>query len=137
MADCGPLTSGGLTYTCPLLKSEADSNGIAYSSTYTEDGTSGLAGKTYIRQTWSQANTYCTNLGNGYRLASQSELSALYSAKGNMYSTAGWPAGFYYWSSTYYSAGSHYRVHLGGGFVHYYIDSGQPTCRVCGQGLSL
>lgn len=106
----GTVASGGLTYTCPLTVAEADRYGVAYRDTYTEDGTYGPAGKTYITLSQLEASAYCANLGNGYRLPSQSELSALYSAKGNMYNSAGWPATFYYWSSTEYNATGEYWV---------------------------
>ncbi|MNJ65210.1 hypothetical protein D3C77_612070 [compost metagenome] len=109
----------------------ADTNGVAYTSTYTENGTYGPAGKTYILQTWSQANTYCTNLGNGYRLASQSELSALYSAKGNMYTAAGWPTDLGYWSSRDYSAGYHYGITLFDGVVYNGVNDSSSNYVSC------
>lgn len=116
------LSANGLTWTCPLTTSEADAAGITYQATNTE------LGQTWVRMNWSTANSYCQ--GQGYRLATKDELSALYVTKGDM-SAAGWPiSNHYYWASTEYNAGSHYGVALGSGGVSYVIDSGHDfvTC---------
>lgn len=119
----GTVTTAGLTYTCPLTPAVADANGIDYSGTHTENGTYGPAGQTYIMQNWSLANAYCTNLGHGYRLPSQSELIMLHSVKGNMFMTAGWPSNYYYWTSTPYNASDYWYVFLDDGSTYGSISS--------------
>ena len=63
---------------------------------------------------WSEANAYCNtstiNGQTGWRLPTKVELSALYDS-GAM-KDRGWTLS-YTWSSTVYSAGSHYYVYLG------------------------
>lgn len=113
----GLVTAGSLTYTCPLTQAQADANGISYSSTYSENGF------VYVLHTWGSANAYCTGLGGGYRLPTRSELVALYSAHGNMMVYAGWPTGYYYWSSTEDILGYHYAVNLHHGSVYSNLDS--------------
>jgi hypothetical protein len=86
---------------------------------------------TYHYFTWPEADAYCTggnfNGQTGWRLPTQTELSALY-ASGAL-NGQGW-ALLYTWSSTPYSAGSHYIVVLNFGSVYAYNDtySSDVTC---------
>jgi hypothetical protein len=118
------VTSDGKTYTCPLTQAEADALGIAYILTNVENGF------TYILQDWSQADTYCTSLGNGYYLPSKEELSALYADKGDMGTFAGWPTILYYRSSTLNHFSNHYIVDLLNGNL-YTISDRTPYYVVC------
>ena len=74
--------------------------------------------------TWTNANTYCTtttiNGQTGWRLPTQTELSALY-ASGAM-KGQGWTLN-YTWSSSVYSAGTHYVVILDIGNVVWDYDT--------------
>ncbi|MNR03200.1 Bacterial Ig-like domain (group 2) [compost metagenome] len=81
----GTVTTGGLTFTCPLINHEANAWGINYSETEFENGFY------YVKMTWSQASTYCNNLGSGYYLPTKSELKSLHNTFGNMENFAGWP----------------------------------------------
>lgn len=79
--------------------------------------------------TWANANTYCASFNglgqSGWRLPTQVELSALYTAYPN-YSpelrAQGWTL-YNTWSSTPDSTGSHYSVYLYYGFVFWNIDT--------------
>ena len=73
-----------------------------------------------FRDTWTNANAYCTNTTingqTGWRLPTQSELSVLYTSgamKGQ-----GWTL-YVTWSSEVYSADYHYYVDLDLGGVHW------------------
>ena len=72
---------------------------------------------TFIKN-WSDANTYCNNTAingqNGWRLPTKDEMSALYNS-GAM-NGQGWTLDST-WSSTPFSAGVHFNVFLGNGYV--------------------
>ena len=82
---------------------------------------------------FSDANGMCANKiesgADNWRLPTQQELSALYSASKSAFTTAGWTLN-YTWSSTAYGAGSHYFVYLDDGLVGWAVDSGNAyvTC---------
>jgi hypothetical protein len=80
---------------------------------------------------WTTANNTCSALTQGgftWRLPTQAELSALYTAGGAL-TTAGWTL-TYTWSSTDDGAGGHYLVDLYDGFVGWGHDSysGYVSC---------
>ena len=86
--------------------------------------------------TWSAANTYCTtttiNGTSGWRLPTQLELSALYTAYPNsspVLTAQGWMLDTT-WSSTPGSAGNHYLVYLnfGGVGATYDTNNFYVTC---------
>lgn len=104
------LTSGGLTWTCPLTEAEAVADGVSYKPPLSETG------QLWVRMDWSMASSYCSNLG--YRLPTDAELTELYGAMGSL-TLAGWPTSSSYWSSTFYSAGSPYVVNLASGTLAY------------------
>ncbi|MDO9012159.1 MAG: hypothetical protein Q7U78_10210 [Gallionella sp.] len=74
---------------------------------------------------WTNANAYCTNTTingqTGWRLPTQTELSALYSS-GALAGAQGWTLG-YTWSSTPFGVGFHYGVGLFNGSVHWFNDA--------------
>ncbi|WOQ14902.1 Ig-like domain-containing protein [Aeromonas media] len=112
------IDSAGWTWTCPLLQSEADAYGIPYQSTTVENG------HTYALMNWSGANSYCSGLGGGFRLASKEEYAALYSEFGDMAAYAGWPMQLFYWSSSIgTSPGNHHAISLTANFSISYSDS--------------
>ncbi|MNF64958.1 Bacterial Ig-like domain (group 2) [compost metagenome] len=121
MPDCseGSVTAMGLTYTCPLLQSEADAAGIIYTQGFTDPNN----GKTTALMVWSEANTYCNNLGNGYRLPTVEELEGLVTERGGMGDYADWPVFKFYWSSFTDYPDWHYSVSLLTGGESNYIDS--------------
>jgi formylglycine-generating enzyme required for sulfatase activity len=95
------LSSGGLTWT--------SNNSTVAAPGYTD---------------WATANATCAALTQGgftWRLPTQAELSALYTAGTGALTTAGWPLNIT-WSSTG-GAGFHDVVSLGNGFVIWYSDS--------------
>ena len=73
---------------------------------------------------WANANAYCTtttiNGQTGWRMPTQAELSALYTS-GAM-NGQGWTL-WIIWSSTVYSAGTHYAVGMVNGAVSWYDDT--------------
>jgi len=91
--DMGSLTNLGLIFICPLTKSEADANGISYGSIWSERGS------VFVLMTWDQADAYCNNLGNGYRLPTRQEFRDLYFRYGPLHNYAGWPFNLWYWTS--------------------------------------
>ncbi|MNF97853.1 hypothetical protein D3C84_806960 [compost metagenome] len=122
----GQVITGGLSYTCPILKSEADAHGISYSATFTEASN----GQVYVKMNWSKAWNYCAGFGGGYRLASKEELLALYNAYGNMTNYAGWPTLGFHWSSTSADLGYYFGIALGTGgiFEHGSNSNGLASC---------
>ena len=99
-----------------------------YSSTYTENGTSGPAGS-FARFSWSQANALCAEYNTiglysrtNWRLATRDELSSLHSHYGNMFNVKGWATVSLYWSATP-NGSLYYSVDLNGGGVY----SGYPS----------
>ena len=96
------LSSGGLTWT--------SNNSTVAAPGYTD---------------WTTANATCAALTQGgftWRLPTQAELSALYTAGTGALTTAGWTLNNT-WSSTAYGAGFHSFVGLGNGYVGWYFDS--------------
>jgi len=91
--DIGSLTNLGLTFICTLTKAEADANGISYEVTWFEGGSM------FVLMTWDQADAYCNNLGNGYRLPTRQEFRDLYFRYGPLHNYAGWPFNLWYWTS--------------------------------------
>lgn len=126
----GTVTVGALTYTCPITEDQAIIGGVSYSGVITESGQYGPAGMRYIRLTAGQARTYCASLGSNYRLPTESELKALYAAKGNMFSAAGWPVSLAFWSSTITGIGSYAVVYLtiGTGSNFYELSNIYTSC---------
>src|SRR5487761_2690148 len=148
-------TSLGTVTGIPALSSAAanvvfsvqDANNVVASTTSSVSFTAGPTGYVYqggltwmpisaTTYTWSAANTYCTtttiNGTSGWRLPTQLELSALYNAYPNnssVLTAQGWTL-IFTWSSTPYSAGSHYGVHLtfGGVGATYDTDTRYVTC---------
>ncbi len=101
----GAVVSGGLTWT-------------RNNSTVASPGYSN----------WTTANTTCAALtaqglsAGSWRLPTQAELSALYTAGTGQLTTAGWTLDDT-WSATYAGAGFHYNVSLLNGYVRPYDDS--------------
>ncbi|MBV7598292.1 Ig-like domain-containing protein [Aeromonas sp. sia0103] len=97
----GMINAGGLTFTCPMTKEEAEALGIRWYSTYTEPNAMG-ENVTYILLTIENqmASGYCASLGEGFYLPSIDEVESLYDTYGNMEVYADWPSSKLYWSST-------------------------------------
>jgi uncharacterized protein YjdB len=106
--DVGSLTNLGLIFICPPTQREADDNGIVYELAWLERGVM------FVLMNWEQADTYCNNLGNGYRLPTRQELKDLYFRYGPLHNYAGWPFNFTYWTSTGIS-GAHFDVNITNG----------------------
>lgn len=112
-AGCGSgatLVASGRTYSCPMTKAEADTQGITYNSTVTELGIQ------YVLIRASQRNYYCSQLGPDYRVPNRSELRDLYNAYPNnvIKTTHRWPNDNDYWSSENRDASNIYSVYLAG-----------------------
>jgi Protein of unknown function (DUF1566) len=77
-----------------------------------------------FQDTWMNANAYCTNTTinglTGWRMPTQSELSALYAS--GLMNGQGWALS-YDWSSTQNGAGNHYTVGLYDGSIHTTSDT--------------
>ena len=101
--------SGGLNYTCPLTMSEADAKGILYTAPNPENG------EVYVLMDWAQGDTYCRNLGYGYRMPTLVEMDLLYNDFGNMTTYAGWPTVMGYKSSTSVGVATHGGINLNDG----------------------
>jgi uncharacterized protein YjdB len=106
--DIGALTNPGLIFICPPTQREADDNGIVYELAWLERGVM------FVLMNWEQADTYCNNLGNGYRLPTRQELKDLYFRYGPLHNYAGWPFNFTYWTSTGISS-AHFDVNITNG----------------------
>ncbi|TMX68615.1 hypothetical protein DA090_05265, partial [Photobacterium damselae] len=113
--------SGKLFTNSPSVAYLDSIGGSATDSTYTEGGMYGTAGNFYLFS-WTNANALCDtynthSLGGrtNWRLATKDELKTeLYDTYGRMSTTRGWPAYFYYWSTTL-DGSNYYYVSLHSG----------------------
>ena len=115
--EIGSLTNLGLTFICPLTQTEADTNGISYSDTLFDSG------NIFVLMDFAQAETYCNNLGNGFRLPTNQELRDLYFRYGPLHDFAGWPFILWYWTSTVAGVGQHSAVYIVNGDSEPYFDT--------------
>ncbi len=110
-------TTATLTVTAALPAGAVLSGGL----TWTRNNSTATG-----RSTWNNANSTCNNLivggADNWRLPTQAELYALYTAGTGPLSTAGWTLNFT-WSSDAGVTGFHYGVGLGNGDVGSYSDS--------------
>lgn len=128
------LTNQGkkLRFHCPTI-STAIIKTLSHATKFAvERGTHGPAGMKVARLKWSDANQYCSSLGNNYRLPTKDELLALYAKYpvdtngfAKLYTLFGWPVNILFWSSTPYNDDKqHYFVGLyNGGFYNYNNNS--------------
>ncbi|HAS8623054.1 TPA: DUF1566 domain-containing protein, partial [Vibrio vulnificus] len=116
------VVHNGLMFHRALSESEAIAAGFAPGATYTERGINGPAGMVVAKFSWANGDNFCRNVTmSGYsdwRLPTEPELSGLYAAKGNMYTSFGWPTTHYYWSSTPSGTGRARLVLLNNGTVN-------------------
>ena len=120
-------TTATLTVTAALPAGAVLSGGLTWTrnnSTVTSPGTSN----------WTTANSTCNNLivggADNWRLPTQAELYALYTAGKGPLSTAGWTLDWT-WSSTDGGAGNHYGVYLYNGGVSWLDDNDGSTYVSC------
>lgn len=119
------VSVGGSSPVCTAPQVLA--NGVCVTPSYVSQGGLTWMPVSSTVYTYAQATALCAGTINGqtgWRLPTQPELSALYSAYPNNSSVLtgqGWTL-TYTWSSTPYSAGSHYVVILDGGVVIWTVD---------------
>lgn len=67
-----------------------------------------------VVRVWDDADSYCTGLGDGYRMPTIDELSSLYNTypDAQIGSLFGWSRGNYHWSSTLNAPPNDYKVIL-------------------------
>ncbi|WP_323892315.1 adhesion domain-containing protein [Aeromonas veronii] len=102
------LVASGLTYSCPMTKAEADTQGITYQGTFSERGIQ------YVLITAPNRGYYCSQLGPDYRVPNRSELRGLYNVYPNnaIKTTHGWPTNNDYWASEQIDASNIYSAYL-------------------------
>lgn len=104
-------------------------NSVPTANTVVVPGVGTFAKPDGTYRTWSDANSYCNDLVSGgasdWRLPTRAELVSFYNAYPNnkIKTVLGWPTNDVYWSSTVYSAGTHYIVNLSTGNISAGPDS--------------
>lgn len=107
-------TSSGMTFICPLTKSEADKFGLTYDYVSWDSGRQ----MDFITMTPQKAEIYCKQIGANYAVPTIDQLSELYAEFGNMGLYAQWHV--YknsYWSATRVSSSFLQKIELGNGSI--------------------
>jgi hypothetical protein len=107
-------TSSGMTFICPLTKSEADKFGLTYDYVSWDSGRQ----MDFITMTPQKAEIYCKQIGANYAVPTIEQLSELYAEFGNMGVYAQWHV--YknsYWSATRVSSSFLQKIELGNGSI--------------------
>jgi hypothetical protein len=143
--DSTPHCSDNTPLPCPEATEDGSIAGTManYSGTGTlVDDVTGLEWEQNASQPgvkWADANTYCTNLGGGFRLPTLLELSSLV----DYGRVPAWPAPFsqeqsFFWTSSVHPTGNHWGINFSSGLVGGYGDNAPGNLNVrCVRGATL